>query len=68
MVIVITPYSRAPSSGTLTVGKKKVTLQPSGDGLATPSGPPLFPKERGVDGAVSVELDGKTVTIPLGVR
>ena len=28
---------------------------------------PLFPK-GGVDGELSVELDGKSVTIPLGVR
>jgi len=62
-----TPYSPAPSTGTLTVGKKKVTLQPAGDGLATPNGPPLFAKGD-VDGNLSVELDGKPVTIPLGVR
>jgi hypothetical protein len=62
-----TPFTPAPTSGTLTVGKKKVALQIEGDGLATPSGAPLFPK-GGVDGVLSVELDGKPVTIPLGVR
>jgi hypothetical protein len=61
------PFSPAPSSGTLTVGKKKITLQVQGDALATPNGPPLFPK-GGVDGELSVELDGKSVTVPLGVR
>ncbi len=62
-----TPFSPAPTSGTLTVGKKKVSLRPEGEGLATPNGPPLFPK-GGVDGELSVELDGQSVTIPLGVR
>jgi hypothetical protein len=63
-----TPVSPAPSSGTLTVGKKTITLKPQGDGLATPSGPPLFARSGGVDGTLSVELDGKSVNIPLGVR
>jgi hypothetical protein len=62
-----TPFAPAPSTGTLTVGKKKITLEAQGDGLATPNGPPIFPK-GGVDGELSVELDGKPVTIPLGVR
>jgi hypothetical protein len=61
------PFSPAPSSGTLTVGKKKITLQAQGDALATPNGPPLFPK-GGLDGELTVELDGKSVTIPLGIR
>ena len=61
-----TPYSPAPSSGTLTIGNKKVPLKAEGDALVTPNGTPLFAK--GLDGVVSVELDGKTTTIPLGVR
>jgi hypothetical protein len=62
------PVSPAPSTGTLAVGKQKITLKPEGDGLATPSGKPLFAKSGGVDGELSVDLDGKSVTIPLGVR
>jgi hypothetical protein len=62
-----TPFSPAPSSGTLTVGKKKVSLKSEGDALVTPEGPPLFAKGD-VDGALSVELDGKETTIPLGIR
>jgi hypothetical protein len=61
------PYSPAPSSGTLTVGKKKVTLRSEGDALVTPTGPPLFAK-GGLDGTLSVELDGKPINIPLGIR
>jgi hypothetical protein len=61
------PYSPAPTSGTLVVGKKKVILKAEDGGLITPDGPPLFPK-GGVDGTLSAELDGKTVNIPLGVR
>ena len=61
------PYSPAPSSGTLTVGKKKVTLKSEGDALVTPTGPPLFAKSD-VDGILSVDLDGKPISIPLGVR
>jgi len=61
------PYSPAPSSGTLTVGKKKVTLKSEGDALVTPTGPPLFAKGD-VDGTLSVELDGKPINIPLGIR
>jgi hypothetical protein len=63
-----TPVSPAPAAGTLEVGRKKVALKPEGDALVTPSGPPLFAKIGGVDGTLSVELDGKPVTIPLGVR
>ena len=33
----------------------------------TPEGPPLFPKGD-VDGTLTVELDGKPVNIPMGVR
>ena len=62
-----TPFSPAPTTGTLTVGKKKVTLKPEGEGLATPDGRPLFAK-GGPDGVLSVELDGKPVNVPLGVR
>lgn len=61
-----TPYSPAPSSGTLTIGKKKVTLSAEGEAMVTPNGPPLFPKGD-PDGTLSVELDGKTVNVPLGV-
>jgi hypothetical protein len=62
-----TPISPAPSTGTLEVGKKTITLKPDGDALATPNGPPLFPK-GGLDGILSVDLDGKPVKVPLGVR
>jgi hypothetical protein len=62
-----TPLSPAPTAGTLTVGKTKVELKPSGEGLVTPDGPALFPK-RGVDGTITVQLDGKSTTIPLGLR
>jgi hypothetical protein len=63
-----TPFSPSPSTGTLTVGKKVVTLKSEGDGLVTPPGPRLMPKGAALDGTLSVDLDGKTVTIPLGVR
>ena len=63
-----TPVSPAPSTGTLAVGKRTITLKPEGEGLATPNGQPLFAKTGGVNGVLSVELDGKPVTIPLGVR
>jgi hypothetical protein len=62
-----TPFSPAPSAGTLTVGQNKITPKPEGDGLATPNGPPLFPKGD-LDGVLSVDLDGKPVNVPLGVR
>jgi hypothetical protein len=62
-----TPYSPSPGAGTLTVGKKKVDLKAEGDGLVTPNGPPLLPK-GGMDGTLSVDLDGKSINIPLGVR
>jgi len=62
------PYSPAPSSGTLTVGDKKVTLKSEGDALVTPTGPPLFFAKGDVDGTLSVELDGKPINIPLGIR
>jgi hypothetical protein len=39
-----TPYSPAPTTGTLTFGTKKVALQAQGDALVTPNGPPLFSK------------------------
>jgi hypothetical protein len=62
-----TPYTPAPSSGTLTVGKKKVTLKPEGEALVTPGGPSLF-NGQDPDGVLSFELDGQSVSIPLGVR
>jgi hypothetical protein len=62
-----TPYSPSPGAGTLAVGKKKVNLKAEGDGLVTPNGPPLFPK-GGVDGWLIVDLGGKSINIPLGLR
>jgi hypothetical protein len=61
------PYSPAPSSGTLTAGKRKVSRKTEGDALVTPEGPPLFTKID-VDGILTVDLGGKPVQIPLGVR
>lgn len=63
-----TPISPAPTNGSLEVGKKKIALKPEGDALVTPSGPPLLARSAGVDGVLSVELDGKTVNVPLGLR
>src|SRR5262249_49631194 len=62
-----TPVSPAPAAGKLQVGNKDVALQAEGDALVTPSGPPLFAKGD-VDGLLSVELDGKAMKIPLGIR
>jgi hypothetical protein len=62
-----TPYSPSPAAGTLTVGKRKVDLKAEGDGLVTPTGLPLFPKS-GVDGMLRINLDGKSINIPLGLR
>jgi hypothetical protein len=62
-----TPYSPAPTSGSLTIGKKTISLQSSGDALVTPSA--AAPLMKGdLDGVLSVELDGKPTAIPLGVR
>jgi hypothetical protein len=62
-----TPFSPAPSSGTLTLANaKKVELTPEGEALVTPPGRPLFKGD--VDGTLTVQLDGSTKTIPLGVR
>jgi hypothetical protein len=61
-----TPFSPNPSSGTLTVGDKKVDLKADGEALVTPPGPPLF--KGGVDGTLTVELEGTSKSIPLGVR
>jgi hypothetical protein len=61
-----TPVSPAPTSGSLEVGKKKVDLKPEGDALVTPPGPALF--ANGLDGVLSVDLDGKPVKVPLGMR
>ena len=62
------PMSPAPASGKLTVGKKAVTLKADGDSLVTPTGPRLLPTGPGLDGVLTVELGGKTLSIPLGVR
>ncbi len=61
------PLSPAPAAGTLTIGEKKIDLKPEGEALVTPTGPPLFPK-GGLDGVLSVELEGKSINIPLGIR
>jgi hypothetical protein len=65
------PYSPAPTAGTLEVGQNKklvkVALKAEGDALVTPPGPALF-RGGDVDGSLTVELDGKPTTIPLGVR
>jgi hypothetical protein len=65
------PYSPAPTSGTLEVGQNKkivkVALKAEGEALVTPPGPALF-RGGDVDGSLSVELDGKPTTIPLGMR
>ncbi len=61
-----TSYSPTPSTGTLTVGKKQVSLNAEGGALVTPNGPPLFTKGD-PDGTLSVEIDGKTLNVPLGV-
>ena len=63
-----TPMSPGPTSGTLTVGKKVVTLKCEGDALVTPEGPSLFPKGAALDGVLSFELDGKPLSVPLGLR
>jgi hypothetical protein len=62
------PMSPAPTSGTLTVGKKVVTLKSDGDGLVTPIGPRILPKGSTLDGVLSFELGGKTLSVPLGIR
>ncbi len=63
-----TPYSPAPSAGTLTLGNgEKVQLKSEGEALVTPPGPALF-KKGVVDGTLTVQLDGASRTIPLGVR
>jgi hypothetical protein len=62
-----TPISPVPTSGTLIVGKKKVSLSAKDEGLVTPADTTLFPRGD-LDGTLSVELDGKIVSIPLGIR
>ncbi len=63
-----TPYSPTPDAGTLTLGNgKKVQLRSDGDALVTPPGPVLF-NNGDVDGTLTVQLDGASRTIPLGVR
>jgi hypothetical protein len=63
-----TPFSPSPSSGTLTLtNNAKIELKAEGEALVTPPGPPIF-QNSDVDGTLTVQLDGKTRTIPLGVR
>lgn len=63
-----TPFTPAPTTATLTCGKNKtVTLKPDGDALVTPDGPPLFDGGE-PDGTLSVQLGGKNLSVPLGVR
>ena len=62
-----TPITPAPRSGTLTVGKQKITLTVEGDALTTPNGPPIFPKGD-LDGVLTVDLNGAPITVPLAVR
>ena len=62
-----TPSTPAPSSGTLTVRQEDGLPPTRGGWTGHPERPPSFPR-GGVDGQLSVELDGKSVTIPLGVR
>lgn len=63
-----TPYEPTPESGVLVIdGTRKVSLQADGDALVTPTGPVLF-ADQDVDGVLSVELDGETRQIPLGLR
>lgn len=61
------PRTPAPTGGTLVLGKKSVPLVSAGEALTTPDGPSLFPKGE-LDGLLNVELEGKPVSIPLGVR
>jgi hypothetical protein len=58
---------RTPSSGVLVLGKKRINLALNGDGLSTPDGPPLFAKGD-LDGVLETEIEGKKLSIPLGVR
>jgi hypothetical protein len=58
------PISPAPSAGTLTVGTRKLALKSEGEALAVPDGQSPFPKGI-VDGVLTVEIDGKPVSIPL---
>jgi hypothetical protein len=63
-----TPFTPAPSSATLTTANgKKVELKADGDAIVTPPGTPLS-KGGEVEGVLSVDLGGKTQSIPLGVR
>ena len=62
------PITPAPTAGTLTVGKGKVlTLVAKDGGLATPAGPSLLAGGE-IEGTLSVEIDGKKLSIPMGVR
>jgi hypothetical protein len=62
------PMSPAPTSRTLTVGKKVVTLKSDGDGLVSPIGPRILPIGAILDGVLSLELDVKALSVPLGLR
>ena len=61
------PFDPAPTSGTLLVGKTKIVLKVEGAGLSTPPGTAPFPGGD-IGGDLAVEVGGKTMTIPLGVR
>jgi hypothetical protein len=62
-----TPFSPSPTAGTLVIGKKKTALNSEGDALTLPNSSSVLGK-RDIDGVLSVELDGKSINIPLGVR
>ena len=63
-----TPISPAPSTGTLD-GRQAERSPSSPKGMGSPprTGRPCSPRP-GLDGILSVELDGKPVKLPLGVR
>lgn len=63
-----TPFNPAPTTGTLVLDdKRKVTLQADGDAMVTPAGPVLF-GDRDVEGRLLIELEGRLVRIPIGMR
>ena len=61
------PITGAPTSGTLTVGKKDIPLTAEGGGLAAPAGSTLF-KGGPPQGDLKVEIGGTPVVIGLGIR
>jgi hypothetical protein len=62
------PYDPSPQKGVLQVSKQRsVTLIPQEDALVTPEGAVMF-ANRDVDGILTVELDGISRQIPLGMR